>query len=107
MGGDNIGGKLFYSIISEVNFPILNTNFLNIKGAIFLDIANLFYNDNAKLVKNSSNVYNKNFARVSYGGGIIWNSPLGLLRFDYGFILRKQKFIDKINHLRFSVGSNF
>jgi outer membrane protein insertion porin family len=36
-------------------------------------------------------VHDKNVVRSSVGASILWNSPLGPLRFDYAFALSKDK----------------
>ena len=44
--------------------------------------------------------------RASYGVGLVWDSPLGFIRLDYGTPFRKESF-DKTSRVRFSIGTNF
>ena len=44
--------------------------------------------------------------RSSVGASIIWNSPLGPLRFDYAYALTKDRY-DVTQAFRFSGGTSF
>jgi outer membrane protein insertion porin family len=62
------------------------------------------------------NVRDKLIIRSSVGASILWNSPLGPIRFDYAYALSKDEGIktafgrvgqDQIQAFRFSGGSRF
>ncbi|MFM9153010.1 MAG: BamA/TamA family outer membrane protein [Methylocystis sp.] len=44
--------------------------------------------------------------RASAGASILWNSPMGPLRFDYAIPYLKSK-VDVTQYFRFSGGTNF
>ena len=107
----SLGGKNYYSGTLEIQFPIGIPYQYKIKGAIFSDMGMLFFNDahtfklnERKLSK--SNINDSKFLRISYGGGVLWHSPLGPIRLDYGIPLRKEPF-DITQYFRFSFFSNF
>ena len=112
--GDALGGKNFLSSTVELQFPVGIPKEYGVKGAIFYDSAMLFGNDAYKykapagtdpLSKNQ--MYDSKFVRMSYGVGILWDSPLGPIRLDYGIPFKKVNGIDVTQRLRFSLISNF
>jgi len=51
-------------------------------------------------------VRDKNVIRSSVGASLLWNSPLGPLRFDYAFVLSQDDH-DQTQAFRFSGGTSF
>ena len=106
-----IGGTTYFGASAEVQFPIFGLpRDLGLKGAVFADAGTLFdykgsrgfdVNRNgtldcapetALLVQPECvQVRDKNTVRSSVGASILWNSPLGPLRFDYAVALTKDK----------------
>jgi len=110
---DALGGKNFYMLSTELNFPIGFPDEIRVKGAAFVDMGSLFDIDipktNPAISKDS--YYNSPMLRVSCGVGVVWNSPMGRLRFDYGIALRRQrdeaakKDVDQVQRIRIKIGT--
>jgi outer membrane protein insertion porin family len=115
-----LGGTNYWGVTAEAQFPIpFIPRDLGLKGAVFADAGSLFdykgprgfdVNNNKTFdgkacgsqtaLANTSitsvqpecvSVHDKNVVRSSVGASILWNSPLGPLRFDYAFALSKDK----------------
>lgn len=81
---------------TEVTFPILAES--GVRGVLFFDYGN------------AQNDFGKLFSpiRMSYGGGVRWNSPMGPLRLEYGIPLNPRYDIDKKSgRFEFSMGGSF
>jgi outer membrane protein insertion porin family len=93
--GPNIGGNLegYYNL--EIEFPILTQ--VGVRGVIFTDGGNV-WNTEQTLCNAAAGVFQDPSQRVinpcvvdplairtSWGFGVRWFSPLGLLRFEWGF----------------------
>jgi outer membrane protein insertion porin family len=131
----SLGGTTYYGASAEVQFPIFGMpKEVGLRGAIFADAGTVFnyggYKDFANVggrtvgiagsgcanaataavvqttQQNCLFVHNKNIIRTSVGAGIIWQSPIGPVRFDYSFPLSKDK-LDRTQAFRFSGGGTF
>ncbi|MDQ0447601.1 outer membrane protein insertion porin family [Methylobacterium aerolatum] len=145
-----IGGSTYIGGTLEVQFPLYGVpRDLGLKGALFADAGTLFgYNGRRNFDVNRDgfingtapggacnfntytigvepecvNVRDKNVIRSSIGASILWNSPLGPIRFDYAYALSKDEgekvyvpALGKYGHIgkdqtqafRFSGGSRF
>ncbi len=94
-----IGGnaQFFYNL--EIEFPILNA--VGLRGVVFQDAGNVFNTEplycqataGAQLpeAQNPCTTFQSNplALRYSAGFGLRWQSPLGLLRFEWGFPLNR------------------
>ncbi|MBS0236069.1 MAG: outer membrane protein assembly factor BamA [Proteobacteria bacterium] len=103
--GDSLGGHTFYVSNLEVSFPLGLPEELSVRGVAFADAGSLF-GLSLKPGESKANIVDDRAIRTSAGLGIIWNSSLGRLRFDYGWPITKGKG-DKSEHLRFFIGTNF
>ncbi len=131
-----LGGTTYYGASVEFQFPIWGVpREIGIKGAVFADAGTLFGYKGQKYfpgayggtfanpvncnpasgsfaqltvtaVSECVNVHDSNTIRSSVGGSLIWNSPLGPLRFDLAYALTKDKY-DRLQVFRFSGGSKF
>ncbi len=140
-----LGGTTYFGGSLEAQFPIpLLPRELGLKGAVFADAGTLFDFQGQTYFPNSSyaggnallngyapgsmcsfggdrpqnciKVADKNIIRSSVGASILWNSPLGPIRFDYAYALSKDdgEWIngvkvggDKTQAFRFSGGTRF
>jgi outer membrane protein insertion porin family len=138
-----LGGSTYWGASYEVQFPIpLIPKDLGIKGAVFADAGSLFgykskrlFDVNRDTFVNGYGASGCNFntftigvepecvnvrdtgsVRSSVGASILWNSPLGPIRFDYAYALTKDRGIltqygrvgqDQTQAFRFSGGSKF
>ena len=91
-----IGGNKQLVFNAEYIFPIIRP--ANIKGVLFFDMGNAF--------DNGENLFTLTGQRQSTGLGIRWFSPIGPLRFEWGFPLDKKK-DDSTVVFDFTIGSLF
>ena len=112
-----LGGTTYFGGSLEVQFPIFGLpRDLGLKGAVFADAGTLFnYDGGSKSITNgsfagcpagsearqfnvaSTSIYqsnvacvrDKNVIRSSIGVSLLWQSPLGPIRFDYAYALTK------------------
>lgn len=84
--------QIYYNL--EFQFPLIEE--AGIKGVVFYDIGNA----DDQLVLSE--------LRQNYGFGIRWFSPIGPLRFEWGFpIQRKEEFDEDPVNFQFAIGSPF
>lgn len=115
-----LGGTTFYAATAEVRFPLpLVPDDLGMSGAFFVDAGSLFgTNDQTKALSAQCGVpvaagsppnvclVNDASIRVSAGTSLLWNSPLGPLRADFGFAILKESY-DKEQLFRFGASTKF
>ncbi|MEX3008776.1 outer membrane protein assembly factor BamA [Hoeflea sp. TYP-13] len=103
--GDALGGTTFFNASAEVGFPlpILPRDF-GLRGAVFADAATLYGSD-LNLAGTTVNGLDMQW-RASVGGSVIWASPFGPLRVDFGFPVVKEPF-DKTQTFRFGTSGRF
>ncbi|AUX44073.1 membrane protein [Sorangium cellulosum] len=112
--GANIGGNLMYYQNLELEFPILEA--VQIKGVVFTDLGNAWnleklYCDAAPA--SPYEVTNPCFSperlldvRTSWGFGLRWFSPLGPLRFEWGFPFKRLPY-EETYKFEFNIGNFF
>ena len=102
-----IGGNKEFVFNAEVEIPILTS--LGISGVVFFDMGNAFNEDQAMSLKidwfADSDEYDS-VLRSAMGFGFRWMSPMGLLRFEWGFPLAPKKGEDTCV-FEFSIGNAF
>jgi outer membrane protein insertion porin family len=118
---DALGGKNFYCATAEVRFPIpFIPEDMGFGGAVFADAGSVWGTDAYTLAdnflkKSGSNctleptkcaVEDSAAVRASVGGSLIWNSPIGPLRADFGYALLKEQF-DQTQVFRFGAATRF
>ena len=124
--GSSIGGTSYYGASAEVDFPIFGLpREVGLRGALFADAGNLigysgptnFSNflhytycpgQNVLLITQPScaTVWDPNLIRASVGASLIWNSPMGPIRFDFALPVSKGKY-DQTQVFNFSGGATF
>jgi outer membrane protein insertion porin family len=124
--GAALGGTSYYGASAEVDFPIFGVpREIGLKGGLFFDAGNLlgysgqtnFSNflgytycpaANVLLITQPScaKVYDPNLIRTSVGASLIWDSPMGPIRFDFALPLSKGKY-DQTQVFNFSGGATF
>lgn len=143
--GNALGGTTYYGASAEAQFSLpWVPRELGLKGAVFADVGTLFGYKGAKAFDvNRNGVYDgfaggacsatalssgaqaecvnvrdKNMLRSSIGASLLWQSPLGPIRFDYAYALTKDKgqldattgaYLgrDRLQAFRFSGGTRF
>jgi outer membrane protein insertion porin family len=135
-----IGGTTYFGGTLEVQFPIFGLpRDLGLKGAVFADAGTLYGYDgptrfdttgggsildpiapcvqDPNVPQNCITVLDSKKIRSSVGASLLWNSPLGPIRFDYAFALSKEEGVigpdgvriggDRTQAFRFSGGTRF
>lgn len=120
---DSLGGHTYYVGTAEVRFPIpFVPDELGVGGAFFVDAGSVFgLSDSVKALNGLpdpactpapgvpcpvTNIADGGGLRVSAGFGLLWNSPLGPLRADFGWALLKEAY-DKTQVFRFGASTRF
>jgi outer membrane protein insertion porin family len=94
-GSERLGGNKEVIFNAEYNFPIVPA--ARLKGVLFYDVGKAF--DDHESVKFSE-------LRQTYGWGFWWLSPIGPLRFEWGYIIdRKPE--DQASQFEFTIGAMF
>jgi outer membrane protein insertion porin family len=90
--GINIGGNMRVTINTEIEFPIVEV--VGIKGVVFFDAGNSFNFEDSwcqagggRGINRFTDPCNRNplYLRTSAGFGFRWFSPMGPLRFEWGW----------------------
>ena len=110
--GANIGGNMQFYTNLELEFPIIQK--VGIRGVLFLDAGNAFNTEDlycsvrGNPVDSKVDPCNRNLLnlRTSYGFGIRWFSPLGPLRFEWGFPFSPLPYEDA-SVFEFTIGNFF
>jgi outer membrane protein insertion porin family len=103
--GNSTGGKQKIVGNVELFYPVLKGD-KSVRASVFFDVGQI---SGIPLVQGSlSNNIESGYQdfRYSVGAGLAWNSPIGPLKFSYGYPLN-EKPLDKIQHFQFQVGSVF
>lgn len=112
--GTNIGGNLMYYQNAELEFTILEQ--VGIRGVIFTDLGNAWNLERNYCEANPASPFsatNPCFTpsqllnvRTSWGFGLRWFSPLGPLRFEYGFPFKPLPY-EQSSRFEFTIGNFF
>lgn len=120
---DSFGGKNFYCATTEVRFPLpFVPEDLGFGGAIFADAGSLWGTDAnalglAYLAKHGgcpsgdptpcfAPAFDSSNVRASVGASLLWNSPIGPLRADFGWAILKENY-DQTQVFRFGAATRF
>ncbi len=91
VAGDTLGGNLFVAARLEAEFPLGLPEEYGIRGALFYDVANLWDLSDVNLTGATVNGEGGSFRHV-IGFGILWDTPVGPLRFNFTDAIRKEEF---------------
>lgn len=89
------GGNKLMLLIQEFEVPIYDK--AGVRGVVFFDAGNSYSENENYSLKN---------LRLDYGLGIRWNSPMGPLRFEFGFPINRKAGEDKMV-FNFTIGNFF
>ena len=99
--GDALGGNKYYTVTSEMSFPIGLPKDIPVLGRLFVEAGSLWDIDvSGPEIRDESSI------RASVGIGFSISSPVGPIRIELGRALVKEPF-DKTELLRFSFGTRF
>lgn len=99
---DALGGRFMAGHTVEVRFPLPGVDDAGVNGVLFSDggIVTDFQAESNPVVENTEKY------RISAGVGLFWSSPLGPLRFEFGFpIVEAEEDIKKV--FSFNFGTSF
>jgi len=96
-----LGGNVFYTLQSNLGFPIGLPKELGITALLFSDIGNLTGIDDS-----GSTLTDKDALRASIGAGLAWRSPFGPVHLYIAKAILLEDF-DEIETFRFSFGTRF
>jgi len=114
--GANIGGNLEYFQNLELEFPIVES--VGVRGVLFTDAGNAWNLENNYCKAGGQSIKNQVVSpcfngfsslaslRTSYGFGLRWFSPLGPLRFEWGFPFKPLPY-EESNVFEFTIGNFF
>jgi outer membrane protein insertion porin family len=109
--GLRLGGNAMLRSNIEIEFPILTA--VGIKGVIFTDSGSVWNLEDTfcqarpnPQLDPAQGTCGFNAFRFSYGFGVRWFSPMGPLRFEWGFPVAKRNYEDKYN-FQFTIGQFF
>lgn len=95
-----LGGNYFSAARFEAEFPLGISEELGLTGALFFDVGSLWGLNKPDGVNDSI------FPRASVGASLIWDGPIGPLRFNFSHILRKQPY-DETRDFDLTIATNF
>jgi outer membrane protein insertion porin family len=114
--GDALGGQTFYAATAEIRYPLpFVPDDLGVKGAVFIDAGSLFSAPSNISSLNGTidpvtglvvDIRDSNKIRVSAGTSLLWDSPLGPLRADFGWAIMKETY-DREQLFRFGASTKF
>ncbi|NRB01827.1 MAG: outer membrane protein assembly factor BamA [Rhodobacteraceae bacterium] len=90
-GQDALGGNLYVAARVEAEFPLGLPTEYGIRGALFYDVGNLWDLGDANLAGGSVVGEGGSFRHV-IGFGVLWNTVIGPLRFNFTEALKKEDF---------------
>ncbi|PCJ29863.1 MAG: outer membrane protein assembly factor BamA [Rickettsiales bacterium] len=98
---ESINGQKYYTLSTELSFPLGLPEEFNMTGSIFIDAGALWDADSTAAT--SKGLYNTKTLRSSYGFGVLWITRIAPIRLDWGFPIKKEKFDEtQVFHIRFS-----
>ena len=96
---EGLGGQKFYTVSTELNFPVGLPEEFNVTGAVFADAGSLWDADSVT----AGDFHNKKSIRASVGFGVLWITRIAPIRIDWGFPIKKEKFDEKQTfHIKFT-----
>ena len=98
---DSLGGNKFYTIQTELTFPIGLPDELGIDGRVFSDMGSVWGVDDS-----GTNIVDKSSVRITAGIGLGWKSPFGPVAVYIGQPIVKES-EDKEKQFNFTFGTRF
>lgn len=98
---DALGGNNYYTLTTELAFPIPVTDEFDFSGALFAEAGSLWDVDDS-----GSDIVDSADPRLTVGFGLGWQSPFGPLRVDFGFPVVKDD-EDETENFQLNFGTRF
>ena len=116
VSNDALGGNKYYVGSLALGVPLGLPKELGISGRVFTDFGTLWSNDQKNLVLTAAqlqatggvqpHILDSTAIRASAGVGISWKSPVGPIRLDLAYPIKKESF-DKTQLFHVSFGTRF
>ena len=98
---EGLGGQKYYTISSELSFPLGLPEEFNVTGSIFADAGSLWDADSK--ASSDRGFYNDKSLRASIGFGVLWITRIAPIRLDWGFPIKKKKYDETQSfHIKFT-----
>jgi outer membrane protein insertion porin family len=98
---EGLGGQKYYTMSTELSFPVGLPEEFNVTGAVFADAGGLWDVDSK--ASTASGLYNDKSMRASVGFGFLWVTKIAPIRMDWGFPIKKKPYDDEQRfHIKFS-----
>ena len=105
-GGTALGNDSFFKTSLDFNFPLGIPKEIGLRGFLFVEAALPFGLSLPSSLENDIN-YEENYdVRASWGGGILWTTPLGPLKFTFTSPIA-QASSDTTEFFSFTIGTRF
>jgi outer membrane protein insertion porin family len=101
--GNRVGGNKELIFNFEYNFPLVPA--ARLKGLVFYDIGRAF-DDGTSGIPDEPTKISFSDLKQTYGWGFWWLSPLGPLRFEWGYIINRKP-EDQASQFEFNIGTLF
>jgi outer membrane protein insertion porin family len=101
---DTIGGRFYYKSSTDLTMPINLSKDIDISAVLFFDLGSLQQPNMPKkyINANKNSIFSDHALRVSAGGGLVWESPMGPIKVYFPFVLKKQPYDSKVRfHIEF------
>ena len=103
---ESLGGQKYYTISTELLFPLGLPDEYNVTGSIFADVGALWDFDIRSKSYSKEDVYNSKEPNMSIGLGILWINRFAPIRLDYAVPILQKKY-DKTQNWHFSIATYF
>lgn len=103
---EGLGGQKYYTVSTELLFPLGLPDDFNITGSIFTDVGALWDFDVRSKTYSKEGVYNSKKPNASIGIGILWITRIAPIRLDYAIPIKKKKY-DNTRNWHFSIATHF
>lgn len=103
--GDTLGGNLYVAARFEAEFPVGLPEEYGISGALFYDVGNLWGLNGVNTTGDTVNGESGSLRHV-IGFGILWQTPVGPLRFNFTDALHKETY-DREQSFDFTLSTTF
>lgn len=106
---DTLGGNRYFVVSAEARFPLGTPEEYGLSGGVFADVGSVWGVDNVAagtMTNLAGENSNRMHLRATVGVSMFWDSPLGLLRFDFSRAVRKRSY-DRTQNFDFSIVSQF
>jgi outer membrane protein insertion porin family len=100
--GDALGGNYYATARLEADFPLGFPEEYGITGGMFLDVGSVWGLDDT----NSGAIDDSAHPRASVGVSVLWDAPIGPLRFNFSKALKKESY-DKEQSFDLTISTKF